>query len=367
MQIFETENGKSVREIRGLGKLSNINKTLGGGFLSGIVLEMGRVPVTKNWKNILVNKNDKEFSIFDFETGELKFDLQHENFNSGWESTKLVFALLGAAAGTPAGFAFLGSASTSQFSENSRYLLIANGNKKPTLWNIESGSLISKFDAGERVFHSGFSPDGTMVATSDFDGITKVWDTETGQLLSTIGSKKERGIVAAWNRSGSKIFIIPSGKGDLKAYAPQSGTRIYAFEGSMPNSTILNKNSTLFLTTPRKNKAILFQIWDLETGKLIASAPRAKKQGVLISLKWSPDSRMIATSDGLKKEVKIWNTKGEYLQTLSSSTLPMRFSDDGKYLATGGVLPNTKLDTGYLWEFPEVESDERLALKIVRR
>ena len=103
MGIFDVETGKAVREIRGIGKLSNLNKMFGGtglineinGILPTVVLEMGRVPVTKNWRNILVNKNDKEFAIFDFETGNLKFELQHENFNSGWESTKLVFAILG--------------------------------------------------------------------------------------------------------------------------------------------------------------------------------------------------------------------------------------------------------------------------------
>ncbi|MBC7899977.1 MAG: WD40 repeat domain-containing protein [Saprospiraceae bacterium] len=220
MQIFDVENGKSVREIRGLGKLGNLNKMLGGsGFINEIngifptlVLEMGRVPVTKNWKNILINKNDKEFSIVDFETGNLKFELEHENFNSGWESAKIAFSILGVLGGAPAGFLLLGSMSNAQFSENGNFLLIANGNKKPTLWNIENGKLVSKFDAGERVFYSKFSPDETMVATSDFRGITKIWNTATGELISAIGSKKERGVVAGWNRSGTKVLINPFGK-----------------------------------------------------------------------------------------------------------------------------------------------------------
>jgi len=240
MQIAEVQTGRQVREIRGTGKLSNINKILGGsGIINEIngvfpvaVMEMGNVPVTRDWKNILVNKNDKEFSIFDFQTGDLRYDLNHANFNSGWESAKLAFALLGVLGGTTAGFLLLGSMSNSQFSENGKYLLIANGNKKPTLWNIDTGSLIAKFDAGERVFYSRFSKDGTMVATSDFDGITKVWNTETGEIISTIGSKKERGVVAGWSKSGDKIFVAPLAKGDLRVYDPKSGTLGYAFTGS---------------------------------------------------------------------------------------------------------------------------------------
>ncbi len=371
MQIIEVETGKTVREIRGLGKLSNLNKLFGGSGLineiNGVfpmaVLEMGRVPVTRNWKNILVNKNDKEFSIVDFESGSLKFDLQHENFNAGWESAKLALAIVGGLAGTPAGFMLLGSQSNAQFSSDGRYLLIANGNKKPTLWNVDEGKLVSKFDAGERVFYSKFSADGSMVATSDFKGITKVWNTETGDLISAIGSKKDRGVVAGWNIAGNKVLINPFDKGDLRAVDPKSGLTIYEFANSMPNGTVFSNDMLLLATVPRKNKSVLFQVWETETGKLLATVPRAKNQDSPVSIKWSPDNKMIATAEGVEKEVKLWSTTGQLLQTLRNSKMPMEFSEDGRYLATGGVLANVKTDTGYLWEFGLKETDERLAMK----
>ncbi len=371
MQVIDVESGKTVREIRGIGKLSNINKAFGGsgiinevnGIFPVAVLEMGRVPVTQNWKNILVNKNDKEFSIFDFETGALRFDLKHENFNSGWESAKLALALLGTVAGTPAGYMLLGSASNAQFSNDGRYLLIANGNKKPTLWNVETGALVSKFDAGERVFYSKFSPDGTMVATSDYKGMTKVWSTESGEVVSSIGSKEARGIIAGWNTSGSKIFVNPFNKGDLRAVDPKTGRTLYQFQNSMPNGTVFSNDMQLLATVPRKNKSVLFHVWEAETGQLLATIPRAKKQNSPISIKWSSDHKMIATAGGVEEEIKLWSIAGEHLQTLSNSKMPMQFSEDGKYLATGGVIANTKTDNGYLWEFGLAEQNERLAIK----
>jgi WD40 repeat protein len=371
MQIFDIESGKTVREIRGLGNLSNINKLLGGSGLinevNGIfpvaVLEMGRVPATKNWKNILINKNDKEFSIIDFETGTMKFDLKHENFNSGWEGAKLAFALLGGLAGTPAGYMLLGSQSNAQFSSDGKYLLISNGNKKPTLWNVDEGKLIAKFEAGERVFYSKFSPDGTMVATTDFKGVTKIWKTESGELISTIGSKKDDGVVAGWNAAGTKVLINPLDKGDLQAVDPKTGAVLYTFANSMPNGTVFSNDMQLLVTVPRKNKAILFQIWETETGTLVATVPRAKNQDSPILIKWNQANTIIATAEGVEKEVKLWSLKGELLQALSNSRMPMEFSDDGKYLATGGVLANTKTNTGYLWEFGLKENLERLAMR----
>lgn len=371
MVVFDIEKGKTVREIRGLGTLSNLNKLFGGagivneinGVFPVAVLEMGRVPATSNWKNILINKNDKEFSIVDFETGNLKFDLQHSNFNSGWEGAKLALALLGGVAGTPTGFMLLGSQSNAQFSRDGKHLLISNGNKKPTLWSVEDGKLVAKFDAGERVFYSKFSPDGSMVATSDFKGVTKVWNTSTGELVSTIGSKKDDGVVAGWNASGAKVLINPIGKGDLQAVNPKSGEVMYAFENSMPNGTIFSNDMRLLVTIPRKNKSILFQIWETETGMLRASVPRAKGQDMPVSIKWNPANTIIATAEGVDQVVKLWSIKGELLQTLSNSSMPMEFSDDGRYLATGGVLANTKTNTGYLWEFGLRENLERLALR----
>ena len=131
----------------------------------------------------------------------------------------------------------------------------------------------------------------------------------------------------------------------------------------MPNGTVFSNDMRLLVTVPRKNKSILFQIWETETGMLIATVPRAKNQDSPISIKWNPTNTMIATAEGVEKPVKLWSIKGEPLQTLSNSMMPMQFSDDGRYLATGGVLANTKTNTGYLWEFGLKENLERLAMR----
>lgn len=198
-----------------------------------------------------------------------------------------------------------------------------------------------------------------MIATSDVGGITKLWNTKNGELISTIGTKKEKGIVAGWSKDGVKFFIQPLNKGDIRAYDAK-GTSLYTFEGSNPKATLLNTDSSLLLTAPKKDKAILFQIWDANTGQLLATAPRAPKHKSPISIKFSPDGSLLAISTGIKDIVEIWNVKGELVQVLDNSTMPMEFSGDGKYLATGGVLPKTKTDAGYLWEMSRVATNERL-------
>lgn len=369
IEVFDVETGKSVRQIRGLGKMSNLTKALGGSGLMneawGIyplaVLEMGRVPVTPDWKSILVNKNDKEFALYDFQSGELRVDLDHAKYNAAWENTKVALAILGALGGSTAGFDLLGSISNTQFSNDGKYLLIANGNKKPSLWNLEKGELLAKFDAGARVYYARFSPDSKMVATSDYHGYTKIWDTATGEVISTIGDKDDRGIVLGWSADSSRIFINPRRKDDLRSYDPKTGKMIHRFEASNPNGSFLRQDGKIAITAPRGNKAVLFQIWDTETAKLLVTVPRSKGQDAIVSLKWSPDGEMIATAEGTDENVKLWNLRGELLQTLSLTSMPMNFSPDGKYLVTGGKMTDKKTDTGYVWKFG-ARPEERLAL-----
>jgi WD40 repeat protein len=121
------------------------------------------------------------------------------------------------------------------------------------------------------------------------------------------------------------------------------------------------------VTVPKKNKAILFQIWNANTGELLGTVPRTKKQKPIISFKWHPNNTMIAATDGIKKNIHVWNYRGEHLMELSNTSMPMQFSKDGRLLATGGVLANSKTDTGYIWEFFITPPPERIGQNFVTR
>lgn len=366
MDIFDVETGKSVRSIRGIGTTSQISKSIGGtgiintfnGVFPPIVLEMGRIPASYDWKSLLVNKNDSEFSLYDFETGSLKYELKHADYSGGKERAKIALALL-----IGGGSLYLGSASNPRFSDKGTYLLIANGNRKPTLWKAATGELVARFESTARVMYHRFSPDESMVATSDYEGVTRVWDTATGNLITTVGSKKQPGAVAAWSADSSKLIVIPESTGDLAAFDPKTGQQLFAYVASVPDGALFSENLKFVATRPRKNKAVLFQLWETDTGKLIATVPRGKDEDAVISLKWNPNDGYFATSQGFKDDIKVWNTKGELLQTLKNTTVPMEFSGDGKFLATGGRLANNKTDIGYIWAFAgEPLDDERLGI-----
>jgi WD40 repeat protein len=358
--IHETETGKKVREIKGLGGISFVNKSFGGaglintfgGVSQGMVLEMGEVPMSPDWKTILVNKNDKEFELIDFESGQKKAELDHARYSKSWEMTKLIFVMMGAMGGNPLGFMLLGSASNTQFSPDGKYLVITNGNKNPTLWEVETGKLLNKFESQQRIFFAQFSPDSKFLATSDFTGNTKVFDVASGREISAFGGKKDLTLVADWSRDSQKVYSINPRKGEIRAFEPNSGKLLFNFEKSASSAFISSHNGEYVVTVPRKDKKTYFQIWEMQTGKLLASIPRPAKKYAVTSIKWSPDDKMLVTSSGFKNEVELWNLKGELLQNFKNATFPMQFSPDGKMLLTGGKLSEVQKedDIGYLWE-----------------
>ena len=352
IHIFETETGKELRQIRGLGGVNKISKALSGG-MAITSYEMTPVPISTDWKKILVNKNDREYAVYDFETGNLKYELAHDNYSSSWEIAKIFLTGTAMIEGVPMATLLLKSSSSSQFSPDGKYVIIANGNKNPTLWNAETGNLISKLEANAKVYFVFFSPDSKNVATSDSRGTVKIWDSETGKNISSFGADKEKGFITDWNKDGTKVFVSPFRKGDVKIYdVRQGGDFLYKLENSNSAGAILSNNRDYVVTTPRKGKTVYFQIWEAETGKLLATVPREKNKSRLISIKWSPNDQMLVTSAGLKNDVELWNLKGERLQTLKNATFPAEFSRDSKFLLTGGKVSATEVqnDVGYLWE-----------------
>ncbi len=353
LEIYETETGKNIRNIRGLDKLSNFKKYIGGSGLYGNAFgvyqyespEMQRVPISPNWKTVLINKNDKEYSIFDFATGDFKYELEHENFSKSWETTKLIFLMLGN------GTQLAGSISFAEFSSDSKFVVIVNGNKKPTIWNVETGKLVAILETQNKVFNAKFSPNGKMISTSDLGGVTNIWDSETGKSISNFGTKNDRTLVAMWSNDSQRIISVASSKkNDVRVLEAKSGKNLFVFEKSDSFQIFASKDKGLIATIPKKDKTILFQLWETDTGKLLATVPRKKGENSLVSLKWSPDNQLIATTNGLRNDIQLWNLNGEHLQTLPNTTFPMKFSDDGKLLATGGRTADPKNDIGFIWD-----------------
>jgi WD40 repeat protein len=74
------------------------------------------------------------------------------------------------------------------FSPDGRWLATASSDKQSAgkIWNVESGELkLTLPPTGHKSVSIIFSPDGTLLATTNDKGVT-LWDTQTGVQLATL-------------------------------------------------------------------------------------------------------------------------------------------------------------------------------------
>ena len=311
-------------------------------------LEMSAAPVTPDWTTVLIQRNEGEYELVDTATNTIKYTLKHSEKSSRFRDfLKSMFVPFPTLAGI--------LVPNAAFSADGRYVVIANGNNSPSLWNPASGDLIARLEPqDDRVYRAVFSPDSRLVATFNIKGVAKIWETETGKMLTAFGSEKDRIAGGNWSADSRKFVTISfkvgfasvTFKKDTPVWDARSGKLLYSLENSQSASAFFSPDGRLVATDNREDKTIMAQIWNAETGALIAKIPRQKDEDRALQFVWSPDGKYLVAPT--PQSVKIWNAKGEAVQTLENAVFPARFSANGKLLATGG-----KNDVGYVWQIAE--------------
>ena len=72
------------------------------------------------------------------------------------------------------------------FSPDGRRVLTASEDRTARLWEADSGKLLTTFQGHTDMVKSAvFSPDGRRVLTASWDKTARLWEAESGKLLAT--------------------------------------------------------------------------------------------------------------------------------------------------------------------------------------
>ena len=207
-----------------------------------------------------------------------------------------------------------------------------------------------------------FSPDGTRLASGDWNGFVKVWDVRTRQLLRTF-EKNLYGVNAvAFSPSGNEVAVGGKDYWSFKLVDAASGRTIRKFEGHEGeiHAVAFSPDGRLLAAGDGRG---LTKLWDIASGRLVRDL--AGHGQAVRAVAFTPDGRQVLTA-GFDTSIIVWDVAtGSVARHLTGSAIwrfaqkltgsgPERHEDvfislaispDGKWVASGswGSIRNVKL------------------------
>jgi WD40 repeat protein/tRNA A-37 threonylcarbamoyl transferase component Bud32 len=257
--------------------------------------------------------------------------------------------------------------------------VMISGGEALQFWDMTSGKLIMRLAEHQQPISAlATSRDGKRFVSGSTDQTIKVWDVNQGKVLQSLSGHQSRVSSVQLTADGKELFSagdrqilqwnVQSGEllqtfaelpaeihqlalsadgkylaaacadGRLWIWSTQSGEQVQVIEAQKPDQPL-----TVVAFMPEQKRVIAggvnqLKIWDVESGKQVATFPLESKDVVAIAL--SQDGQHVASShrDGA---IKLWDGRKYTLierQQLAAGTETMAliFCPDGKKLISGG-------------------------------
>jgi Tol biopolymer transport system component len=223
-----------------------------------------------------------------------------------------------------------------EFSPDGRRVVTASADGIARIWDAASGQVLTEFTGHQALIYTArFGPDGAHVATASGDGTAQVWDAETGKSVTVLSDHGRDVYVAAFSPDGQRL-VTASDDGTARVWDLGKGeSTVLEGHEEWLNDAAFNPDGARVVTAAADGTA---RIWDAATG-----AELLVLRGHLDSInsaRFSPDgNRVVTASDD--DTARLWDaTSGAeigLLQGHGGYVLAARFSRDGQRIVTASA------------------------------
>ncbi len=217
------------------------------------------------------------------------------------------------------------------------------------IWNVETGELLTELDeADEPLVSATFSPDGKHVVGAVESGTVKVWDSGSGQVISSFPAHDD--FVSAIAHS-PVVDQVATASGDMTAaiWNVSTGAKIVELLGHENIVTDVSYSpSGSKLVTASDDASV--RIWDASTGDELARLEG--HEHFVVNASFSIDGERVVTAS-FDATARVWDAEtGDQLAVLRGNddlVWTADFSPDGKRIVTSssdGSLRIWNAETG---------------------
>lgn len=183
-----------------------------------------------------------------------------------------------------------------------------------------------------------FTPDSQLIAAGLSNGTVRLWRTDNGTLVRTLTGHRYAVRAIAISNDGTRLVSASSDQ-TIRLWNLQTGELLRTIQlnerDGVVHTVLMSPDGTRVAIATNRN---LLQLRDLTNGRIVRTfVDSSVTEPDWLPIRFSPDGRFIATSD-IDHSVKLWNaTTGARIITLNGHQAPvlaLAFSPDSQTLAS---------------------------------